>query len=197
MQESTERAARGAAPNALALPGGQRKVAKRRQQHGAVALHVDELDGVDISEREQEGADGGGGHRQGEVAVGQPHEAEEADGAERRHRQHQGAERVEAEPKEPRVDDADEEEGIGVAERAGLGKEETRVGPTHRAGENVLPVMDQRERDFPIAVVPEHAVEAGEQPAAEQKHETGREQHGRQPADGKLTKPGYPIALRD
>ncbi len=164
------------------LPGGQREIAQHRQQHRAIDLDVDELDCVEIAEREQERADGGEGRRHAEMADGKPAKAEKADRRHRGHHRHEGGERIEAEAAQRRIGRADEEERVGVAERAARGEEDDGVGPMHRASEYVAPVLDDREGEIAVLLVAEGTVEAGEQPAAKHQGKAKGEQREREQA---------------
>ncbi len=143
---------------------------------------MDELDRVEIAEREQERADGGEGRRHAEMADGEPAKAEEADRRYRGHHHHEGGERIEAEAAKRGMRGAEQEERVRVAERAAFGKEDDGVGPMDSAGEHMAPVLDDGEGEIAVLVVAERPVEAGEQPAAKQQRKAEREQRERQQA---------------
>jgi hypothetical protein len=167
---------------ALAAPARQHEVAQAGQQHGAIGLDMDQLDGVDIGETEHEGADRGGAGRQAEMALGEAVEAEKADRREGRQGQHIGREAVGADDPQRRRDRTQQKKRVGIAERAALRIEEDRIGPMGGTGQHMVPMLDQRDRDIAVLEVPDGAVEAGEQPAAKHQHEAGREQRGGEPA---------------
>ena len=145
---------------------------------------MNELHGVHIREGEQESADRRVGRPNAEMPDRQTAEAEEPDRGERGDDEHVCGERIDAGEAQRRVDDSEQKERVGVAERTALWKEDDRIAPGSGAREHVPPMLDQRQRKVTVLLVAERAVEAGEQPGTKHQHEACGEQRRGNPAVG-------------
>ena len=145
---------------ALGAPARHDEIAQAGQQHGGIDLDVDELHGIHIGKREQEGADRRKGGRDAEVPHREAAEAEEPDRRKPRHHDHVGREGIDAEEAQRRMSEAEQQEAVRIAERAAGRIEDQQVGPMHRAREHVTPMLDQGEREVAVLLVAEGAVEA-------------------------------------